>query len=425
MNIEKARQAREELDRALVAMRAGLPEQALRHIERVMAVSPDRSEARLLQAQAHLATNQPEQALHALDAHDHYHPDLRDAAGLALMRAQALAGAGHSDLAIRLLTQLCERYPDDVRPHRTLAGVALAQGKKELAAAHLQHVIRLEPSDDASRRALAVLLSQKNPQRAVDMLLSDATHRDDVAQRLSAARMLRSAGRLREAMEHMEWILQQVEDDPTIWMEAGQLAADLGNVASAELCFEAGIARNGHGPAITALAQLLMRCGRFDESAQQWWKLAQTEPRDPKGLVGVLTCALADGRLDVAQRVREQLARRSDITDQPRLLAAMWVDAAAGQAMLQSQGATSKSSASEQDDHSPLRELLGQAAHVLDQHAVQFPQRADTHHHRAICHEALGETERAREAAKQALDINPRYTAAKRLARRLNDRRAA
>ena len=149
MNLEKARQAREELDRALVAMRAGLPEHALRHIERVMAVSPDRSDARLLQAQAHLATNQPQQALQSLDAHDQYHPDMRDAAGLALMRAQALAGAGHGDLAIRLLAQLCERYHDDVRPHRMLAGVALAQGLAELAAAHLQHVIRLEPSDDA------------------------------------------------------------------------------------------------------------------------------------------------------------------------------------------------------------------------------------------------------------------------------------
>ena len=406
------------MDQALLAMRAGLPEKALSHLKQVMAIKPDCSDARLLEAQAHLATAAPTAALKSLDAHDLYHPDLSEGPVLAMTRAQALASAGHSELAMKLLAKLCERYPDDERPHRALAGLAMAIGRSELATEQLKHVLRLAPSDDASRRALAALLEQAQPQDAVALLTSDTKNAANPAQLLAVARLLVRSERLGQAEEIYAWLLKKCPDQVELWIEAGELAQLQGDVNLAGKRLEHARAIGGGDAASAALATLQMRRGDFDHAAALWWSIASTDPRQTRALAGVVVSALAADRPEAAGRAKALLERREpEIVRRRALLADLWRHAAVGQAI---NLATRKPDAAEHaPSDSPLKLMIERAAQTLANHAQRTPGRADTHYHLAVCQRSLGDETTAKAQADIATTINPNYAAAIRLAKQL------
>lgn len=418
MKLQKLHEARQQMDKALLAMRAGLPEQALSHLKHVMAIKPECADARLLEAQAHLATASPKDALKSLDAHDLYHPDLREGPVLAMTRAQALAAAGHGELAVKLLSKLCDLNPDDERPHRALAGLAMALGKAELATEELKQVLRLAPTDDASRRALAALVAQTQPQDAVALLTSDTKNGSSPAQLLAVARLLVRSERLGQAEEIYEWLLKKCPDQAELWIEAGELAQLQGDVNLAAKRLEKARTIGGGDAATAALATLQMRRGDFDHAAALWWTIASTDPRQTRALAGVVVSALAADRPEAAARAKALLERREpEVIRRRAVMADLWRQAAVGQAI---NLATRKDAAdvSAQND-SPLKLMIERAAQTLSTHAQRTPGRADTHYHLAVCQQSLGDESSAKEQADIATTINPNYAAAIRLAKQL------
>ena len=63
----------------------------------------------------------------------------------------------------------------------------------------------------------------------------------------------------------------------------------------------------------------------------------------------------------------------------------------------------------------PKSTNIGSPIRKLAAHAEQFPQRADTHYHLAVCQTVRHQRGIATEVLNRSLSINPKYTAARRL----------
>jgi predicted Zn-dependent protease len=201
MKLDAQQAGRAAFDRAMIALEAGQLDDAADHLRDALALAPDMSEARLAQAQLALDRHEPREAVEALDAHDLYHPDSRQCPAVMLLRAEALCRAGMNDLALKVVQEFAREFPDDIRPHRMLAGLHLTAGDVASCAASLRQVLRLAPSDDAARRALAALIGAFDPQQSVELLWPDYAQAKEPSAMLRVARLLRAAARDREAQE--------------------------------------------------------------------------------------------------------------------------------------------------------------------------------------------------------------------------------
>lgn len=422
MNLSAQQMARAAFDRALVALDAGLLDIAHAHLSSALALQPDLREARLAQAQLALERARPREALDALDAHDHYHPDARQQPIVRMLRAEALCKAGLTDLAHQAVQELAHDFPDDHRPHRMLAGLALSRGEITACAQALGQVLRLCPYDASARRALAALAGADQPQRSIELLWADPGDAADPAIRLRIARLLRAVSRDREAQELFDELLAERPEDAELWLEAGALADDVGAWAQAVSRLERAVKLGGGRGAEAALACTHMHAGRFAQAGYIWWRLAHRRIADLEAWVGLFVCAVAGGKLRLARRVREVLSVHSSRRERRTFLPRMWQRAAVGLAVLD---AAAGRTAHPVREDAPLQRLLTQARQTLEAEARQHPRRADVKYHLAVCAEALGDQAGAAAAVSEALAINAHYAAAARLAARLHHRRRA
>ncbi|MBI1338150.1 MAG: hypothetical protein GC164_14495 [Phycisphaera sp.] len=418
MKLDRGTKARSTLDLAKLALGAGLVERSSVYVRESLRLEPDGGDARITEARAALRQGQPDKALLALDAHDHYHPDLRDAPHVALLRIEALARSGRSPLAREIADRLCRMCPDDVRPHRMAAALALETQDEDVAARELSHVVRLCPSDGAARRALAHLVALEDPQRAIDLLMSDPVDRHGASQRLAVARLLRAVGRERDAVEMMRLLLNEHPEEADLWHEMGLLYSDLGAMDRADKCLRRAVTLGCRRQSRAALATLLMRVGRFAEAGWEWWTLYHSHHDDIESAMGLCVCAMALGRPSVVKRITQKIAAHSSRSERRQWALGMSQNAVIGRALQQAQLGAPQHQAR---TSSPLRALLARSAQSLSKQAQTHPDRADTFYHLAICQRELGKQDAARSSVAQALSINPRYVAAGALAATLGD----
>ena len=409
--------AQHHLDRAVAALEAELPDQALTELEACLKVDPGNLAARLAQARAALAVNRPRQALSALDCADLYHPDRRDTPELNLLRAQTLTRCHLDEMACGPLNQLVEQFPDDLRPRRMLAELHLRRGQLDEAINQLRHVVRLAPSDDGNRRTLAELLQRRDPEAAVDLLFEvDLTESDPVTQ-LLAARLCQGVDRLRDAHDLYDHLLRTRPDDVTVWLEAGKLADAVGDDALARRRLErAAVLTHGSQAEVRqALALAHMHAGRNAAAGRCWWQLTREMEQPLQAWAGLLVCALACDRPKLALHADQALDGYPP-TERRAALARLWPHAAGGTVISQTLYEAAPQPA---EPDSPLEDLLTQAVDTLALHVEAFPARADSHYHLAQCSNALGQTRRADQATQTALKLNPDYRSAHDLASQL------
>ena len=418
MTLQEQIRIRAELDLALTALGANLPDQAWDHLRHAIHLDPQQPEARLAEARIKLLQHRPQESLGALDAHDQYDPQGRWAPGISLLRATALAIAGKADLAKSLSERLCAQFPDDARLHRLRAAVALAEQQHDVAVNHLRQVVRLEPSDRAAARTLGDLLAATHPQDAVDLLLQDHSDARDPAVRLKAARLLQRADRLRDAKDLYAGLLRERADDGGLWIEAGLLSDQLGEASTAERRLRRAVALGGGLRASRALARVLMHNGQFGPAGRIWWRIARQEPLDAEAWAGLRVCALASGKTRLAQRVDALRPSANKSSGHRQVLARLWQHAASGAAIRVAAGAPETK---QPPVRSPLEALVHQARQALAEHVCAHPRRADAHYHLAICENALGDTTEASRQVDHALLINSHYAAASELSSRLKE----
>ena len=418
-NLNQQTQAQHHLDRALAALEADLPDQALTRLEACLKIDPGNLSARLAQARAALAVNRPRQALSALDCADLYHPDRHNAPEQALLRAQTLTRCHLDEMAGRQLHDLIGQFPDDVRPRRMLAQLDLRGGMLDEAIEQMRHVVRLEPGNAASRRTLAELLQDRDPQASIDLLQQLDPEGANPVTQLLTARLCHQADRLRDAQEIYHALLRARPEDATVWLEAGKLADALGDdaVAIARLERAAALSRGGRSAALTALALAHMHAGRTAVAGRCWWRLARSQGHQLQAWAGLMVCALACRRPALAEKASRILSRHWSAAERSAAVARLWPHGAGGTVIRRTIGADASSPA---EADSPLDGLLAGAVDTFVRHLEQYPGRADANYHMARCRHALGEAPGARRAVLAALARNPRYDAARQLADELD-----
>jgi tetratricopeptide (TPR) repeat protein len=421
-NVENQQQAMDRLDLAHAAYHARQYDQALGHIRRAVELDPDNVNARVLQARVYLKQNRPNLAMSALNAHDQAAPDMADAPEVAMLRAEALAGSGFDRIARGQLQKLASQLPDDVRPYRMLSGMYLKLSRFNDAIGSLRDVVRLSPSDQASSRLLSELLQERDPQEGLDLLLAGRAETHEPGVLLRAARQCRELDRLRDADELYGSLLGIRPDDAGILLEAGRLADEMGEDATAVGRLKKAVALGGEQAveALGALARVHTHAGRFALAALTYWKSARRSPRDADPWAGLFVNARACGRRRLADRALTQLNRYTGSRQRRKLLAEHWQHAAAPLAL----EAGLRGAPADHPGQTALQTLLKSAAHTLAGVTSDYPRRADAHYHLAVCHHLLDDPSQAMACTDEALAVNPRYAAAQRLAGQIEDRLA-
>lgn len=404
------------LDKAQSALETGMLAQASQAVQQALSLAPQSDKARLLQARIELAFNRPERALTALDAHDLNHPAHRDKPELTLLRAESLCRAGHTQLAQELLQKMAANFPDDVRPHKLIASVYLILEQPAKAQYHLQQVLRLAPSDDISRRTLAQLLAAESPQAGAAMfetMLAAATAPQLVSLRM--ARLYHQAGRDRDAEEVYRQLLALEPDDAPLWLEAGQLAEEMGatDLAILRMKHAGKLMGNNARPVLAARALTLMRSGHLASAGRLWWRLLRQCNSDLESAGGLLVCSLALGRSKIVRKVHRGLAIHASRLERRKTVMRLWTQAAGGMVIARTLNHAMRTPDTEQG--TLLNPLLKRSIAKLANHAREHSDRADAQYHLAVCQNASGDAQNASSSIIKALDINPRYIAAAQL----------
>ncbi|MCE9589870.1 MAG: tetratricopeptide repeat protein [Planctomycetes bacterium] len=410
------------LAQAKTAFEAGMPREALDRLRVALAADPSSREGRLLLARVHLSMDDPRAAMRSLDALDLYDPTRRDEPERRFLRLEALARAGMDDIVVPALRSAAEDFPDDPRPHRLLAQVQQRLGKVADAVVTLRRVLKLEPSDRALRVTLANLEEANDPNAAIDALKPAA---QDQGSRRWLARLYYRVNRLREATDLYDALTGPEMEDPSLWREAGRVYADQGDIlaATARLTRAIDSSRGTDTESMTELARLCMQGGDFTTAGRWWWRLTRRDAKADAAWAGLAVCALAMGRWTLALRALRPLSIQTSRSERQILLAKAWINASSGVAIRRAAQRTEPTLTVHHQGH--LDRLLAASAGVFERHLAQFPERADSHYHLAVCRKTLGDDAAAELQLCDALVINPRYEAAKRLSHQINATRRA
>ena len=419
------------LDAAGAAFRAHEHAAAASKLDAAVRLDPGHPGTRLLQAKLSLHHEDPRGALEALDAIEQHASGVDDRPDVALTRYAALVALGKREEAIEVLEALSRRLPSEPRVIEPLAELYLETGRAYEAAAALRRLVHLRPGDPRAERQLARALETVDPQAAIGQLcrcIEAADTADRPPLRLRVARLCREQGRLTEALIHYDALLanhpggEGRPDEPRLWIEAGRVSDELGDLRGARRRLKRALSLGGRDQeqAAAALAVVEMHAGEIGKAGRLWKRATRSRGQTlaAKAWAGLLVCAESAGRTKLAKRAERELDLRVSRTDARRLLATMWQSAASGKAVAE---AASQKGVRDDDDpqSSPLRSLLAATAATMSRLRTEHPDRADVQYHTAVAADMLGDADLAQEAAGKALQINPRYAAARGLAGRM------
>ena len=411
-----------EIDRQLRRIHwqieAGCADAALAELRDVFRSDPSHAPARLIQARACLAAGEPGMALAALDVYQQRAGDHLDQDALDDLLARALAAKGDHLQAADLADRLLNRRPADPARIDFAVGVCLAAGQTEKAQAALRDKLALQPDDAVAALTLADLYLHaggENLPLAIQTLLSAADHARAPGQRgqllLAAADIAARAARWADA----EALYQQAAGDIT---PTAEVYLAMARVADAAGDRPTAVARVHRATDLAPLrpaqcrsaATILMHAGDFRRAGLWWWKITREKHYDADAWAGLLICAQLTGHGKLCGRAHRQLSRHAAVTERRDALARMWQHAALGQTVVQALTPTDAP-----PRQSVFERMLCRAADVLAVASTKHPQHADAHYHHALCRQAQGQTDAARQAVDRALAINPNYSAAQTL----------
>ncbi|MBL4700305.1 MAG: tetratricopeptide repeat protein [Phycisphaeraceae bacterium] len=418
MNLDRDLQARDYSNRALLALEAGLLDDAIKLVTRSVQLDPKNCETRITQVKIDLALHRPVGALAALDQHDLHAPHRRDLPDVSCLRAQAFLLSKQTFKAQQVLERVTADYPKHAMGHRLLAQCLLATNQKAAGIRHLTLLVALEPKDVLSVQSLASLVEDTNPRASLNLMLSlpqDSISPDVL---LYQARLHYKLEQLCEAQVIYSRLIVSGISDPQIFLEAGQIADEMGENKHAVKYLEKAIEFGGEivGSAYCQLALVHMHGGRFDQAGFCWWKASRHDRTQANPWAGLLVCALASSKPTLVARVSKTLDQRCNPITRRNLISDFWTHAACGKTVNEQ---AKRDVAEPQLVATPLQTLLSHAANTLSEHAAKYPTRADTYYHLANCQQAMGQSDEALEFVKQAIRINPNYTTATELKEKL------
>jgi tetratricopeptide (TPR) repeat protein len=406
MNADQRARAHQFVRQARASLLAADPRAALDHVRQALHLSPGSTPARLLHARILLKLNKPADALSTLQALDWYmQPDAapvdRHTAALLTLRGQALLALHRPEEALRALDAAVDIRPCD-RPAGMARAMALVQiGRVDDAADHLRKLHRQRPDDRRLARLLGDVLDLAGkPAEALSVYRRGRV----VIDPLQRARLARRGGMFADALDRYELLLRKETHDIELLYEAAQVAEAADDDRRLHRWLDAALELDPmHRRSMVLKAENHMVRGEFEKAASLWALLKRRDGTDAEAAAGYLVCSLSRGGRDVPD------AAIAGDADAQRRMARLWVLAIEGKVARQIVHGEASPMAS-----GILATLLHESSQVLDQASASKPHHADLHYHRAVCAEALGETDKAAAALDEALAINAGYVAAVR-----------
>ncbi|QDU34652.1 hypothetical protein KS4_27230 [Poriferisphaera corsica] len=223
---------------------------------------------------------------------------------------------------------------------------------------------------------------------------------------IEAARLHAKRGAHADAEYIYGAMLLSWQDDGAIWLEAGEIAAAVGDLElacerfrHAVNCGEADIAMRG----LNLLGKALLESGQMKEAAQAWFELTRYNLKSKEAWAGLTVCGFVTGRNRLAKKAQKRLMKCASQSTRRKLLAELWAYATAHRA--------SQIGQSISHSKSILGDLVADACNTLGRARSEYPMRADVHFHYASANRWLGEKVKAMRAIEDAVAINERYKA--------------
>lgn len=407
---DRTHEAQQRWHRAAILLQAGLPEAALRECQAANAQDPSNNQIALLEARIHVARNHGKAALRAIS---NMTEDAREWPDTQMVQATAFLQVGDVESARKLGDALGEMAPADPRPQQIRAAAAMLNNDADTLKQTLTNLHAIEPSRTETLRTLAYV-SGETPNAYVDRFIDGSSvNTMSSAEVFAHARWLRHIGRHAEAQVCMQRLINERGDDPQVLFEAGLLTLETGGEDGIALLHRAARRMNFASPVmVLALGEANARFGHAIEAAKAFWRLSRLENDSADAWAGLAVAASAAGKFSLARRASSRLhfvAHRRDAQQKLARYRSLF-DAAD---MFEAADQTIE----ERTHSATLMNLLYESIDRLSGHCRSYHNRADTHYHLAICRREVGDMLEAEAHLRAAVKINPRYDAAKRLAR--------
>jgi tetratricopeptide (TPR) repeat protein len=251
---------------ARAALREGRPEEALRHLEKALAVAPDRAELYALKGDALFALPAPRRSA----ARQAYRRavTLDPSLGPAFFRLGQLAlEAGDGKEALRAFMAARAVGTEPVASLRGLARAAKAMGEPLVATRHWGEFHEASGDLDAARRAFDRLLTHPTTKLDATLRLADLDARHQ---------------RLRPALRRLEAAVRETSGSVDLWQSLARLYRAFGRLPDARAAWRKAAALDPAAApeAHRALAVIAESLGDFDEAERQYGEALRLAPDD-------------------------------------------------------------------------------------------------------------------------------------------------
>lgn len=159
-------------------------------------------------------------------------------------RARIVAWKGDLNVALAALDEVLAEHPEHPRALEAQAEVQAWAGRYEQSASSYEELLGIAPGDPGARRARAEVLSLDEDfaaaRAAYESLLE--SNPDDLQARLGLARVLTFAGRLDEARRQYLEVIERDPDDVRAWQGLGRARSWDGDLVAGEEAFRTALA---------------------------------------------------------------------------------------------------------------------------------------------------------------------------------------
>ncbi|MEZ6126571.1 MAG: tetratricopeptide repeat protein [Planctomycetaceae bacterium] len=227
----QAQQAQELVRTAAKQQSAGQNEDAIRTLTRSLSLNPDLAEAYYLRGTCHVAMAELSEAIADLEKAREKNPGW-DRAWWAL--GTAYRSVGRRDDALLALNEACELNPEAADSRYDRACLLLEMGQRSEAVGDLQAATQLDPSNAAAQLRYGTLLTETDPQRAVDVLSSAIQlDRKNATAWVQRGLAHERSGAGERALADLSVACRMKPDDAEAWMHRGRLLNQLSRHAEA------------------------------------------------------------------------------------------------------------------------------------------------------------------------------------------------
>jgi len=423
-----------------IAYEQGDPRRALELLDEGLRRWPNNSGARYLAGKAALRLGQVDRAVAEFREAVRAGPGETDAAlELARLRLAQEQPAAALQILSRMLGVANAAPPP---PGRRLAGLVLmgraqrAAGQREAARRTFETLVDLGRPEVAAVELAELAAEEEGPAAAVRVLeeadLSATDPKNEDVLRALAKHLL-AAGRAGEALARVEGVLDARPEVASLHDLRARLLAQVGRTEDAEAAFRRALELDPDlGPALAGLAGLADRTGDTDRAIELLDRAAEADPTNPDAVYRAAQLALAGGDAPGAERrLHQTLARDPLHAEASNDLA--WILAERGEdldrALQLAQRASGVSPSPTILDTLGWvrfqREEFPEAVQALEQAHELAPESPSIAYRLGLALASTGETERARELLRAALETSAPFPEAQQARERLEQLAAA